>query len=218
MRQHNLTGTAAQQTGHVRPTTGVDARAEVQLARLQGSKQPPGRIAPIEHQHIICAQRIERAHQQGPLALFIRPQAYIQELARGHRQQRHGASHHRRAILARPRTESLHVLAPARQAQTGSIGGDHAQSLPAGIEVLGMPAIDPQSIERVQGAGLELAPGLAQGAFGGTAHDMGVAAQRSEEPVQRCLHALVARMLKHEAHQRWSTVDEDSLASKFNFY
>ena len=65
-----------------------------------------------------------------------------------------------------------------------------------------MPAIDPQSIERVQGAGLELAPGLAQGAFGGTAHDMGVAAQRSEEPVQRCLHALVARMLKHEAHQR----------------
>lgn len=70
------------------------------------------------------------------------------------------------------------------------------------LSALGMPAIDPQPIERMQGAGLEFAPRLAQRALGGPAHSVSVSAQRGEEFVQRSLYGLIAHMLEHEAYQR----------------
>lgn len=99
----------------------IETNTEMDPARRQHRHQPATRKAPIQHQQIVCPQRIQGLEEHLPLVAQRFMHCKIEEQLNPWQVQ--AESH--------PVHHGAHAVLHHRQTHRAAIGGDHAQPLPA---------------------------------------------------------------------------------------
>lgn len=169
----------AHEIAHAVPACGIDADAEGQPALSQGREMDVAGVAPVEHQQIASGfEPIERFKQHLPFAAIGRMQARTQ-----------GQFHARQIEGEGPMVVRQFGTLARADAQSGSIGSDHAQPLPAsGLDPCGQ-LFEQLRIEAIEDPRREAAPSLTERAVADFSPAPRFAGERGEEAIEFGLRA-----------------------------